>query len=448
MKILLVEDEPELRKLIVFMIDSLIEATVMETSGGDEAIRVLAENSDFALIISDLQMAKGTGEDVYRYLLNEKKVIPFILCASANPEVSEIFKTHPPYGLLIKPNFFSGFEKLIRDFAEAHAAGVKEIEYCPIRTATVLSFGLLYCDLYFKLHDEKYIKVMREGDVFDVADFDRFGAKKVDFLYVRTQEAKRVLGKIYKNLSQFSQSPLEAASARDEIEISKASLEVIHEFSQVMGFAPEAQQLTHECVNFAVKTIERNPALAKLYSQLVVDPNSYLSSHSIVLANVACGIASLLGWTSHLIFYKLSLASFLHDISLTSNELAKVQLLKELDLEDPPFSVEDKKRFFQHPEQAARLVSEFGDLPSGVGAIIVEHHERPDGSGFPIGMDFTKISPLSAVFIVAHDLVSFRAKISSTADLSYFVKNLEDAFHKGAFKKITQVVTDSLPADA
>jgi CheY-like chemotaxis protein len=191
MKILLAEDEPELRKLIVFMIDSLIDATVTEVSSGDQAIEILAREPDIQLVISDYQMPNGTGEDIYRFLLNEKKSTPFILCSVANVDEHPIFKDNPPYGVLTKPNFFSGFEKLIRDLADHYATGVKDIEYCPIRTGTVLSFGLLYCDLYFKLNDDKYIKVMREGDIFDVGDFDRFGAKKVDFLYVRAQEAKR-----------------------------------------------------------------------------------------------------------------------------------------------------------------------------------------------------------------------------------------------------------------
>jgi len=289
--------------------------------------------------------------------------------------------------------------------------------------------------------------VMREGDFFDASDLERFDAKNVDLLYVRTQDAKRILGKMHSSLNRFSPSrENDEKGTGQEIKISTASLEVIHEFSQILGFAPETQKLTEECVNFSVKTIQKNPKLAQLYSQLVVDPDSYLSSHSVVLANVSCGIASLLGWTSHLIFFELSLASFLHDISLTSNALAKVQEPSELEVADPPFTEEEKKRFMEHPKVAARLAADFKDIPTGVISIIEQHHERPDGKGFPAALAESKISPMAAVFIVAHDLVSFRAKISTTAPLDDFVRSLDKSFQKGQFKKISKAIIESVDA--
>ncbi len=46
-------------------------------------------------------------------------------------------------------------------------------------------------------------------------------------------------------------------------------------------------------------------------------------------------------------------------------------------------------------------------IPPDVDIIVSEHHERPDGTGFPQRKGYAALAPLSSVFIVAHDLVSY-----------------------------------------
>ena len=44
-------------------------------------------------------------------------------------------------------------------------------------------------------------------------------------------------------------------------------------------------------------------------------------------------------------------------------------------------------------------------LPPDVDSIILEHHERPDGTGVPKQLTANQIKPLSSIFIFAHDIV-------------------------------------------
>ena len=65
---------------------------------------------------------------------------------------------------------------------------------------------------------------------------------------------------------------------------------------------------------------------------------------------------------------------------------------------------EDQKIFLSHPKDAGNLIKRyFTTAPPDTDALAYQHHEAPDGSGFPQGMRAEKISPLSALFIVAND---------------------------------------------
>jgi len=96
-----------------------------------------------------------------------------------------------------------------------------------------------------------------------------------------------------------------------------------------------------------------------------------------------------------------------------------------------------------HPTHAAALVREFKQLPADVDVIVEQHHELPDGTGFPAGLKHQKISPITAVFILAHRLYTFNShhqQPGSIGILADFEKSLPDTFQVGEFKKVIQVL--------
>ena len=80
-----------------------------------------------------------------------------------------------------------------------------------------------------------------------------------------------------------------------------------------------------------------------------------------------------------------------------------------------------------------------------MGRIIAQHHERPDGSGFPHQLDEKKIFPLAASFIVAEDFVNtiYENGIED-ALIEEIVLGLEERYQKGYFKKSVDALKKSL----
>ena len=62
------------------------------------------------------------------------------------------------------------------------------------------------------------------------------------------------------------------------------------------------------------------------------------------------------------------------------------------------------------------------EIPPDVSVIIEQHHERPDGNGFPNGINFKRISVFSSIFIVAHDFVKYVMN-NKQVDVSRYVRS-------------------------
>jgi HD-GYP domain-containing protein (c-di-GMP phosphodiesterase class II) len=195
-----------------------------------------------------------------------------------------------------------------------------------------------------------------------------------------------------------------------------------------------------------LKSANKSDKLQRMLNELFIDPEKYLASHSVALAHTACGIASLMGWTSDSTFQKLTLAAFLHDITLKNNELAKIRCLPTLMMEHHRFTATEVKTFMTHPADSTALVREMSDVPAEVDTIILQHHELPDGSGFPHQLDAARITPLSGVFIIAHEFLNYWFAEGKKASIRQFINELDPSFQKGQFRNIVAALEKAAAA--
>jgi len=204
-----------------------------------------------------------------------------------------------------------------------------------------------------------------------------------------------------------------------------------------LGFTPEAQAIAKSCVNMALKALGSKPKLNEILEDLKSKEGAYIPAHSFMVGNVACAIAHRIGWSSSATFFKLSLAAFLHDISLKSEIHAKLRDLSSahrVGLEN-----EEIKLIKLHPVQASEYSKQFSEIPSDVDIIISQHHESPGGDGFPRGMPGKLISPLSALFIMAQDLVDAVLNHPETKVEDFFKANAS-RYEVGQFRKIVALI--------
>jgi HD-GYP domain-containing protein (c-di-GMP phosphodiesterase class II) len=269
-------------------------------------------------------------------------------------------------------------------------------------------------------------------------------------------EQKKQLQHLIETQNALRAKELEQQQKKREVEIKRlallmhlekelcSDLENVSQMSNRLGFNKEVQEFTKQSVMEAIQTVRKIPKLAALLMNLRKEKDKYIFSHSMLLAYVSCAIASQMDWKSDTTYQKLTFASFLHDMVLKNHELAAIQSMSELLERAAEFTPEEQQAYKDHPRVGAELVRRIHEIPPDVDMIIEQHHERPDGSGFPKALSHARITALATVFIVSHDLVSFIFKgdklNASGVDLNQFLTEYHQTYQFGNFRKVLAIV--------
>lgn len=114
-RILIVDDEPDIREIMRSHVATVIEADMHEASNGAEAI-IQIKQQDFDLIICDIRMPKLSGIELLDWLRNQNRMTPFAIITSFNdrPLILEAI-THGASKILSKPFQMTDIKQLIEE---------------------------------------------------------------------------------------------------------------------------------------------------------------------------------------------------------------------------------------------------------------------------------------------------------------------------------------------
>ncbi|MES2803506.1 MAG: response regulator [Bdellovibrionota bacterium] len=105
MRILLVDDDNEIRFALARVFQTKHKYTVIEACSGIEAIATITSQDKFALIISDYQMDNGNGQTIVDFLKNQQVDVPFIFF-SGSQEVKAAEIANPILKCFAKSEIF------------------------------------------------------------------------------------------------------------------------------------------------------------------------------------------------------------------------------------------------------------------------------------------------------------------------------------------------------
>lgn len=171
--------------------------------------------------------------------------------------------------------------------------------------------------------------------------------------------------------------------------------------NQLIGISVFAEDVTEQTL-YKIALEESNEKLKKMFyqsiqaiSKLCELKDPYTAGRQKRVQELSVAIAIEMGLSSEDID-NLSLGSLVHDIGkifIADGILAATDIL----------SNEDKEILREHPKKAYDFISEI-DLPKVIPTMILQHHERIDGSGYPNGLTSDDII-LEAKIIAVADLV-------------------------------------------
>lgn len=437
-KILLVDDDDNIRQLLDLKLQKMIDSPeIIEAHSGNSALKILTMHQMFDLIICDFDMDDGNGAAFYQGLKATGQTIPFILhTTKAVEEVTELgsqFPSAEDYEAYIqKPFSNASFLALAgKLFPQNILRSAKSGAMIPVKIYYFYRFAKTLCDLYVKIGEQKYIKIIHSDESYSKIDIDKYIKKNQKFLFIKENDFRKFS-------DGFTRLPFllsDPNNSDNNAEAIKTTHAYIHTIVQEVGLTKTAIEATNDIVKRVIDFPQKgnNDLMEMLAAHR--KRQDYIYDHSYMVSQMATSICRSQDWSTKDALKKLVIAALFHDITIDNPDVAYIQ-----DLADPNllhFSFEEQKSFESHPVKASELIRKVRDFPPDVDRIILQHHEKMSGLGFPRGIDHNGLAPLSTIFIIAHQIVSeiYKYNFDENSYKQLF-KELEGHYSKGNFKKI------------
>lgn len=154
------------------------------------------------------------------------------------------------------------------------------------------------------------------------------------------------------------------------------------------GFTSAANSISNDLM----KAITENDAIAVDISTLKVS-DEYTFKHSVDVASMSMIIAKSRGFSDTQI-YQIGVSGLLHDLG--KSEIPNEVLNKPGKLTDEEFHI-----MKQHPLLGYNILKNKPDIAPEVMMGVLQHHEKMNGRGYPLGLDETKIHLYARTLAVA-----------------------------------------------
>jgi response regulator RpfG family c-di-GMP phosphodiesterase len=444
-KILIVEDLEDLLEMLTFMVGSLLDCEIKTATNGKIALEIIKNGWTPDLIISDYNMPQMNGGELF-VALRKFSNIPFILHSSDSLAEHKEFVGENIFGVL-KPSAPEQFESAI---AHALFSGAKKLpkfdnmqeqEYLPIPLLLIEKMRVASVPVFLKLAEDHYVKVAHGDQSYDQAELKRYKDRGQSELFLKKADLGSFIKSYQTQLTAVLYKPTTGNSKESKISpaMTAASLHFLREVQDQIGFTPEIHELTQKNIQGVLELIAQNPALEKILDIWKTSSYEY-ADRCTLSAVIATGLAKKLNWVSDTTADKLAFAAVLHDIGLNRDTLLRQDELEALALDSNEWTKPEMAEFIFHPKKGAEVLAKWNHCPSDVDIIVSQHHERPDGRGFPGKIPAHRIAPLSSVFIFSLDLSRYIVEKKDNANLKEWLDDRKDYFSVGGFRKIVAVI--------
>jgi HD-GYP domain-containing protein (c-di-GMP phosphodiesterase class II) len=428
MKILLVgqADQIDQTQSLVQRIPSTIIEKVNDI---DRALEVMTYQDDIDLVIIETSEIDQALSSLAQELRNAR-VAGILVTNREHEEHSLIhFMANYPSVLILRPE--KKEEKLtdiIQNFVSVNKEG-KANWYHPVPLERLKKSNSAYCDLYIGLNDKKYIRLLNSGDLYTASFLSKYEEKGVQYLFLKEEDLKKYTeGQIL-----HIKSRLRSGDIKQVYEAQAEGLEIIHERMKKLGLDSEMIKGVDTLSAASMDFIESKEGDIFDLLQRNSENNAYLYRHSITISYIGAGICREMEWNTESTYQKIVMAALLHDMALEGEEFVGV-CPDEFD-NDMSLKWKQIKNIRNHSIEAAEIIKKSQNLPPDLDKIILAHHERPDGKGYPKGLNANNIFPLACVFIISEHFVSLiEGKEVNRSLINEILDEFDFVYNKGHFK--------------
>jgi len=150
-----------------------------------------------------------------------------------------------------------------------------------------------------------------------------------------------------------------------------------------------ALELVDELIDLLVKYPQQYTQLSLLFPR----GDDYLTDHAYSNGVLSIAIGARLGWSRRDV-RRVGLAAMLADLGMAL-------IPKDVRTASRPLTETEVNRVFRHPTWSVVLMEDIEGIPESVRRAVYQHHERENGSGYPLRLRGGKICDYARVIAVA-----------------------------------------------
>ena len=407
---MIIDDEEDIRDILEMSLEAYSRFEIIHAISGNDAIAKI-QGQSFDCIICDYNMPDGNGGDVYQYLLNNNIKTKYVLCSSDRPDQHECFSNNLfLYFNIEKPYLLKGIEHLFQKLISETDIDIEITSlYCSVPIRLLYKIIVMPVDIYIKISDAKYVKILNKDDLLDELDFIKYQHKGIRTLYIESGQLQLVCSTFEALiLNRFSAQRKKGLCCNDFGD----GISLLNSYVLDYGFNANFSTAITDASTTILNTILKSNNLSLLLDKLLRNGDSYIAKHSILLSIITPLMAKKLKWSNRIMDEKLVIASLFHDITLNT-EFAET-LNNEI--------LRNDKNFQTHCFDASDIIKNIEEVPPDTHVIILEHHEV-DTPGISRGIPLNRVSPLGLLLGFCHLFVD---QLFSEGSVCVAIDNIKD----------------------
>lgn len=358
-----------------------------------------------------------------------------ILMFLSAPEIQQIFKSkflnYQSSHILIY-NQISDVKSELPTFLKTLNFKNSERAFVAIHYKLLLHYGHLPIDIYAQKSMDGQIPYLKANTMVTKTDLIKLGQ---ELFYIRAVDVEKI--------SRLSEKSIEASL----LELSLQNAEIYDFFkhfkSMIRTQVPSvSQKICEEFDPHFIKALKLcckdSEIKKKLEKKLYANP--YFPIHMYLIGLISYRLALLAKIENDLNHTLLAFCGLLHDLALSTDDMEEFELIFELESGNYDQSRSISENLLHHGEETVGWIIDIENLPDWVSEILLKHHERPMGVGFPVGEDIGHYDGELAIFILAHILIDniYIAKNAGKPLENVFKFFSLDHLKNGPIQKIAQ----------
>lgn len=275
--------------------------------------------------------------------------------------------------------------------------------------------------------DKKFIKLNYADDEF-IDILRKLQQKEVTEIHVDPEDCTKILKSIQESLSPKTfYDPNTVPEQR--VEAIDQAMAVVKNIINQIGVNIENVRLLKTINDRSMNLLAESPSLYSFVKRFKKNCSEEFLQTTLT-SYVMSLVIDKFDWKSDLVKEKGALASMLCDIVLEKNDFAELREAQSKGIAVP-------ERLHNHPSEVAdKLRRRRSLIPAETIIIIEQHHELPDGKGYPNGIMGPRFNQLSCIFIVSQQFTEALFKHSFDFEKRFeILEELKNKYDSKSFEK-------------